>query len=72
MVVVMAQVFYIVWNEQCGNPTYKHDSQESAEQEATRLAKQNQGQKFHVLSSLCTFEVPEPVIKTVHENDIPF
>ncbi|WP_262773423.1 hypothetical protein [Acinetobacter bereziniae] len=69
---MMTQAFYIVWNKQGGNPTYKHDSQESAEQEATRLAKQNIGQKFHVLCSLCTFEVPEPVIKTVYENDIPF
>ncbi len=68
----MIKEFFLVWNEQAGNPTYKHDSQESAEQEATRLAKQNIGQKFHVLCSLCTFEVPEPVIKTVHENDIPF
>lgn len=68
----MIEIFYIVWNEQGNNPTFKHVSQEAAEQEATRLAKQNIGQKFHVLCSLCTFEVPEPVIKTVHENDIPF
>ncbi|MBJ8552723.1 hypothetical protein I6M82_09890 [Acinetobacter bereziniae] len=66
------EIFYIVWNEQGNNPTFKHVSQEAAEQEATRLAKQNQGQRFHVLRSLCTLEVLDPVIKTVHENDIPF
>ncbi|WP_336034774.1 hypothetical protein [Acinetobacter bereziniae] len=69
---MMIKEFFLVWNEQGGNPTFKHESQESAEQEATRLAKQNIGQKFHVLCSMCTFEVPNPVIKTVHENDIPF
>ncbi|MCU4601657.1 hypothetical protein [Acinetobacter ursingii] len=64
--------FYIVWNEEAGSPTYKHETQQSAEREAARLAKQNQGQKFHVLSSICTFEVPDPVVKTDHEFDLPF
>lgn len=64
--------FYIVWNEDAGTPTYKHESQDSAEREAVRLAKQHQGQKFHVLSSICTLEVPNPVIKSNHEFDLPF
>ncbi|MCM1958001.1 hypothetical protein NCZ17_01260 [Acinetobacter modestus] len=64
--------FFIVWNEDAGNPTFKHETQESAEREAERLAKQNQGQKFHVLSSICTLEMPNPVIKTNHDYDLPF
>ena len=64
--------FYIVWNEDAGTPTYKHESQVSAEREAERLAKQNAGQKFHVLSSICTLEVPDPVIKTNHDFELPF
>jgi hypothetical protein len=71
----MIKTFYMVWNESHGNPTYKHETYTSAEVEAKRLAKQSPGEKFHVLASCCTYEVPEPVIKTVHETepeDIPF
>lgn len=64
--------FYIVWCETAGNPTCKHETQDSAEREAERLAKLHQGKKFHVLSSICTLEVPDPVVKTDHEFDLPF
>ncbi|WP_151721023.1 hypothetical protein [Acinetobacter ursingii] len=68
------QNFYLVWNEQGSSPTFKHQSYESAEIEAERLAKQNKGEKFHILESFCTLEVPDPVVKTVHsfQEDMPF
>ncbi len=75
---MMTKKFYLVWNEQGSCPTYKHPSLEDAEREATRLAKQNPGCKFHVLESVSTLEVPDPVIKTVHlfdlddNGDMPF
>lgn len=72
------QKFYLVWDEQGSRPTYKHQSLDAAEREATRLAKQNHGHKFHVLESVSTLELPDPVIKTVHlfdlddNGDMPF
>ncbi len=67
------KIFYLVWNEQGDCPTFKHLSFTSAQQEAKRLAKLNQGQKFHVLESISTLEVPDPVVVTVHyQNDTSF
>lgn len=71
----MKKTFYLVWNESNGNPTYKHDTFTGAENEAMRLAKQNPGEEFNVLTSCCTYVVPDPVIKTVHlsdPEDMPF
>ncbi len=65
----MINTFYLVWNELNGTPTYKHKTLLSAEKEAKRLAKNNPGEKFHVLTSNSTFEMPDPVIKTEHTTD---
>lgn len=62
----MTKKFYLVWNEQGSCPTYKHPCFADAKHEAARLAKQNPGHKFHVLESLSTLEVPDPVIETFH------
>ncbi|PPB85715.1 hypothetical protein [Acinetobacter soli] len=65
--------FFMVWCEQGFDPKFKHESLDSAEREAKRLALNNPGKQFHVLQSYSTFEQPELVKRTVHDrNDIPF
>ena len=41
--------FWLVWNENGRQPTYKHDSKASAEAEAERLAEGNPDTAFFVL-----------------------
>jgi hypothetical protein len=48
------EIFYLVWREGGGSPTYKHPTHPSANQEAERLARLNPGAKFHVLVCLGT------------------
>lgn len=43
--------FWFVWNENGRNPTYKHQTFDSAKIEAERLANLNPGQTFVVLES---------------------
>lgn len=72
---ICQQTFYLVWNESRGKPTFKHENSVSTENEARRLAKLNPGEEFHVLASICTFHVQDPVIKTMHvvePEDMPF
>jgi hypothetical protein len=47
------KIFYLVWREQGGAPTRKHDSLLSARREAERLASQY-GDEIHVLASVGT------------------
>ncbi len=49
--------FWFVWNEGGRAPAHKHQSQESAMQEAERLARKHQGQTFVVLESVCAMRV---------------
>jgi len=46
--------FWLVWRDDGGTPTYKHQTPESAKQEAERLAVQNPGQRFHVMQVMAT------------------
>jgi hypothetical protein len=46
--------FWIVWNELSGASTVKHSTEQSARQEAERLARSNAGQTFHVLMSIAS------------------
>jgi hypothetical protein len=43
--------FWVVWAEDGGVPTVMHDTVQSAEKEAERLARNNKGKAFHVLQS---------------------
>lgn len=47
-------IFYVVWNPNGGSPRVRHQCEESAKQEALRLAEQNPGQEFIVLASVGT------------------
>ncbi len=42
--------FFLVWNG-AGSPTYRHETKQSAEREADRLARLNRGVNFFVLQS---------------------
>ena len=45
----MQKIFWLVWCEECGHPTYKHQHEDEAREEAERLARNNPGRIFHVL-----------------------
>ena len=46
------EAFWIVWNPQGRNPTHRHGSEFSANNEAERLARLNPGQVFIVLRAV--------------------
>lgn len=59
--------FWLVWCQQGGTPTYKHDSHELACNEAERLARENPGKRFDVLERI-TSVVKQDVL---WEGDMP-
>ena len=68
--------FYLVWNPNGWPPKYEHRNYESAEREATRLARENPNQKFYVLAPLSEV-VRNDVLITKYEpdsedSDVPF
>jgi hypothetical protein len=78
----MLRKFWIVWRQGGAVPTFPHPTPHSAHQEAARLAAANPGQKFTVLESVSTAEVPIswkehgspkscPVENGVKNNDAP-
>jgi hypothetical protein len=46
------QAFWLVWNENGRVPMYRHDTLESAQTEAERLARANPGETFYVLEAV--------------------
>lgn len=67
--------FWFVWNP-CGrNPSYKHPTEESAMQEAKRLAKEYAGEygcgTFIVLQSVAAFKM-QRVNLAPPMDDVPF
>lgn len=67
--------FWMVWSPTGRTPTFKHDSEESARNEAERLARNTSpGEKFYILEAKAVVERPElPVTWTDLDdpNDIP-
>jgi|LGVF01.2.fsa_nt_gb chloramphenicol 3-O-phosphotransferase len=65
--------FWFVWNPQGASPSRRHDSRESAEREASRLANLNPGLEIVVLESICSCAA-KPAEFTPHVviEDIPF
>ena len=53
--------FWLVWNPQGRNPNYRHTRKAAAEAESRRLATQNPGERFYVLSALSFAQTREPV-----------
>ena len=52
--------FFCVWAEYGGIPTVKHTMLALAEAEADRLARNNPGKRFYILSSLESVVAPPP------------
>lgn len=62
--------FWVVWNPNGGNPTVRHDSEQSALQEAERLARTSYGE-FYVLHA--TSRSKRVDVSTVRLGpDLPF
>ena len=59
------QEFWLVWNPGGQNPTCRHGSKESAEDEAERLARTNPTYRFYVLKADSYFK-----FKTVEKHDL--
>lgn len=61
--------FWVVWREDGGTPTVKHDSEGAAVAEAERLARANQGHRFWVLRSLAVCRVTNVQWQKAHANE---
>jgi hypothetical protein len=66
--------FWLVWCEDGGVPTFKHEHEHFAEMEARRLAERNPGRRFFVLSPVSAFTHHRTVIERFDPTDdsIPF
>lgn len=53
----MERSFWLVWNQDGGTPTVRHNSVHSATMEAERLARAMPGRRFIVLQSIVAREV---------------
>ena len=63
--------FYVVWNPARDAPRHRHDDYDGALREAKRLAAQNPGQDFYVLSAVAKASTVDPV-RVVTFDSIPF
>lgn len=54
--------FYLVWNPNGRLPQFRHESRESAEVEAARLAREHNGQTFFVCAPIYSVTVPLPLV----------
>lgn len=63
--------FWMVWNEGNRSPAFKHWTADSAMIEAERLARQNPGQKFHVLELVDSCRVKDVFWASEQANTEP-
>jgi hypothetical protein len=73
----LATKFWMVWSPSGRAPTYKHDTRESANNEARRLSKACPSQQFFVLKAMGGFQsipvVPDaPEVIQMVDDPIPF
>lgn len=66
------QKYYMVLCAQTGYSRYKHESYQSAKDEAVRLARQNPGNDFVVLLGVATVKKNDVVIDELERDEIPF
>lgn len=66
------ELFFVVWREDGGTPTYKHPNIQSAEAEAERLARMFPGINFHVLACVGTVKKQDVEWTRMPVDDIPF
>ena len=67
----MKQIFWLVWNPQGRAPTFRHDSEQSAIDEASRLATSLPSNEFFVLQASHHVKREQPVTIT-KLDEIPF
>ena len=60
-----SECFWMVKRIDSGATSHKHESYDSAEKEAKRLASTNPGKKFAVLKAVCYFQTEKPEVKKV-------
>lgn len=71
------RAFWVVWNPNGRTPIHRHDSENSAVNEAERLAKHCPGEKFFVLqaTALRTIDAMQRVLLipgAIDECEVPF
>lgn len=66
--------FWLVWHEDGGEPRVRHNSKQSALNEAERLAKLTPGERFFVLKATAGVVANEPDLQRVKfiDDPIPF
>lgn len=69
-----ATPFWLVWNPNGRNPTFRHAFEENAIREAERLARDNPGETFVVLASVAARSVSDMQRLDLRppRDDIPF
>ena len=69
-----ATPYWLVWQEDGGPPTVKHETQEAAEQEAERLARAFNGRSFVVLAPLARFTERRVTVERfeIDDDSVPF
>lgn len=66
------KIFFMIYLEDGGAPTYKHESLASAEQEARRLAKKT-GRKAYILGTIKSIQLNEFIVVDMKsEEELPF
>lgn len=63
--------FWCVWTKRGKNPKFIHPTEESATEEAKRLALKRPGQKFIVLRATDKYRVPLPKQEPISCGDAP-
>ena len=69
---VQQSCFWLVWALDGPTSKYKHSNQQSAENEAVRLARENPGTQFVVMQSLTGHHQPLPGVEKIDFDPIPF
>lgn len=69
------RAFWLVWNPDGGPPTHRHDTEDSAEAEAERLARAHPGARFFVMQAVAlrTMDAMQRVrLCPGADDDMPF
>lgn len=68
--------FFVVWNPATGYTKFKHPTQEAADKEAERLARENRNSEFLVMAPVARFKAVDVTKEKfdyyLKEEDIPF
>lgn len=65
-------IYYMVHNKAGGRPYFVHNDIDSAQSEAIRLARGNQGTEFYVLAAIRCVYSPLAPVEVVDCDELPF